>query len=108
MSENKFTKGTFDTPVVPKSMLPALLGLDSTRRCRGIIDTVSLVLHLCGPGEFDLLKALPPGTESIQCVLSPSGHMMIPCAEFGALDKRQKLGGLEIEREVALPVVEKM
>ena len=101
----KFTKGTFDTPTVPKSMLPALLGLDSTRRCRGIIDTNTLVLHLCGPGDYDLMAALPAGTESIQCKIAPSGHMVIPCAEFAELDKRQRYGGLEVEHEVALPAV---
>jgi len=101
----KFTKGSFDTPTVPKSMLPALLGLDSTRRCRGIIDTNTMVLHLCGPGDYDIASALPAGTESIQCEIAPSGHMVIPCSEFAELDKRERHGGLEIEHEVALPAV---
>ena len=103
--DGKFTKGTFDTPTVPKSMLPALLGLDSTRRCRGIIDTNTLVLYLCGPGDYDLSTSLPPGTESIQCEIAPSGHMVIPCSDFEALDKSQRYGGLTLEHEVALPAV---
>ena len=39
-------------------------------------------LHFCGPGEYDLVKALPPGTDSFQLELAPSGHMVLPCCEF--------------------------
>jgi hypothetical protein len=102
--DGSIIKGTFDTPVVPNSPLPALLGLDSTRRMRGIIDTNDLCLYLLGPGDYDLKAAMPDGTETIQCELAPSGHIVVPCDSFAKLDEREKLGGLKLEHEVALPV----
>ena len=85
------------------SMVPALLGLHTTRSNRGIIDTRILRLHFCGPGPLELEKVLPPGSYSIQCEHSPSGHMVFPCAEFAAHDESQKQGSLRVE-QVSLPV----
>ena len=39
-------------------------------------------LHFCGPGDCDLAKATPPGTDTFQLELAPSGHMVLPCCEF--------------------------
>ena len=100
----KVLKASYETPTVPKSMLPALLGLDATRRSRGIIDTNTLTLYLAGPGDYNLIDQLPPGTEAIQCELAPSGHLVIPCCNYKALDQQERYGGLKIETEVALPV----
>lgn len=102
-TDGSFLAGSFETPTVDDSMLPALLGLHTTRSNRGIIDTRTLRLHFCGPGPLDLEKVLPPGSYSIQCELSPSGHMVIPCAEFAAHDDSQKQGSLRVE-QVSLPV----
>ena len=33
-------------------------------------------------GDYDLDKAMPPGTEVYQGELAPSGHMVLPCCEF--------------------------
>ena len=74
--------GTFDAPAVPGSQLPALLGLNAARASRTIIDTTSRIIYMAGPGDYDLMQALPPGAQQFQCVLAPSGDMMIPCAEF--------------------------
>ena len=96
-------KANFDTPVIPGSELPALLGLDTVRGCRGIIDTNTLRLYLLGPGDYDLAKALPPGTECIQGELSPSGHFVIPCDSY---DKEiPEKGGIDSPvTRVSLPV----
>ena len=93
----------FETPVVPDSELPALLGLDTVRRCRGIIDTNTLRLYLLGPGEYNIESILPSGTEMIQCELAPSGHMVIPCDSYDK--ENSEAGGLTTSDEaVALPV----
>ena len=76
-------ESTFTTPVVGdgtgQSELPGLLGL-STMAGRTILDMRSNQLHFLGPGEAELM--LPPGSETFQCVMSPSGHLMIPCSRF--------------------------
>ena len=95
--------GTFDTPTVPQSTLPALLGLTAARHARMIIDTISNEVYMVGPGEYNLMTAMPPGTQRIQCETAPSGHLMIPCADFSAAAPR-RTGGLQLDRELALPV----
>ena len=70
-SDGTICRATFDTPAIPNSQVPALLGLDSLRISRAIIDLNTLRLHMCGPGDYKLDEILPPGTEHIQCVLAP-------------------------------------
>ena len=98
--------GTFDTPTVPHSQLPALLGLNAARESRMIIDTMRNTIYMAGPGEYDLLQALPPGTQQFNCILAPSGHMMIPCAEFASSTVLESTGRgrLQLTPQLALPV----
>ena len=74
--------GTVKTPTVSNSDLPGLLGLQALRRNRAIIDFSSLKIYFAGPGEYNLDKAMPPGTDVFQTELAPSGHMVIPCCEY--------------------------
>ena len=75
--------GTFDTPTVPNSSLPALLGLAACRASRIIIDTPKNAIYMVGSDEdYDLMSALPPGTKRYDCAVATSGHMMLPCADF--------------------------
>ena len=55
--------GTYDTPTVPNSTLPALLGLAAARQSPMVIDTINNIVYMIGSGEYDLLSALPPGTQ---------------------------------------------
>ena len=57
-SEGRPVSGTFDTPTVPRSQLPALLGLNAARESRMIIDTARNVIYMAGPGGYDLMQAL--------------------------------------------------
>ena len=102
-SDGTICRATLNTPAIPNSQVPALLGLDSLRKSRAIIDINTLRLHMCGPGSYKLDDALPPGTEHIQCVLAPSGRMAVPCGEYDALDKQQQ-GGLRVEHDITLQV----
>ena len=77
------------------------MGLTSLR----LIYLNTLRLHLCGPGDYDLEAALPPGTERFQGELAPSGHLVLPCGEFGGLDAAEQDGRLDIGADLALPVV---
>ena len=49
-TEKDCMKATFTCPVVPKSSLPALLGLQSLQDCNTLIDTRNEVAYLLGPG----------------------------------------------------------
>ena len=77
------TLGVVNTPTVQDSDLPGLLGLAALRRNRAIIDFDKNQLFFRGPGDYDLMKHLPPGTDGFQCEIAPSGHMVLPCSEFG-------------------------
>ena len=81
--------GTMTTPTIANSDLPGLLGLQSLRKNRGILDLNTLKVYFAGPGDYDLEKAMPPGTEVYQGELAPSGHMVLPCCEFSK-DKTAK------------------
>ena len=72
--------GSFATPVVAESELPGLLGFKTMRNNRAVLDMVNLQLHFCGPAGINL--TLPPGTESFQLEISPSGHLVLPCTNF--------------------------
>jgi hypothetical protein len=72
---------TYTAATVPKSMLPGLLGLEALRRSRCVLDFTTLQLHMCGPDDVKILHALPQGTDTFQCEITPSGHLAIPCCE---------------------------
>ena len=101
-SNGQPTMGTFDTPTVPNSELPALLGLSAARESKMIIDTARNKVYMVGPGDYDLERALPPGTTTFDCVTAPSGHMMLPCAEFRALAAASNT--LDLQQQALLPV----
>ena len=75
-------EGNITIPTVTDSELPGLLGLTALRKNRAILDLNTMKVHFCGPGDYDLQAALPPGTDSIQAEIAPSGHMVVPCCEF--------------------------
>ena len=62
-TEGRPVSGTFDTPTVPGSQLPALLGLSAARESRMLIDTMRNTIYMVGPGEYDLMSSLPLGTQ---------------------------------------------
>ena len=99
------TVGTFETPTVPNSELPALLGLDTIKKCRMLIDAARNQVYMIGPGDYDLMRHLPPGTQRFDCVTAPSGHMLLPCAEFNDAQRQDWHGGaLRLTQPIALPV----
>ena len=103
-SDGGVATGTYETPTIPNSQLPALLGLNACRESRMLIDTVTNRVYMMGPGNYDLEQMLPPGTRSFQCTLAPSGHLMLPCAHFSRNSTAQQAGGLRLEPTLSLPV----
>ena len=103
-TEGQPVSGTFDTPTVPDSQLPALLGLSAARESRMIIDTSKNMIYMAGAGDYDMMRALPAGTQQFSCVLAPSGHMMIPCAESQIAADTSSRGRLKLTPQLSLPV----
>ena len=85
--------GSLSLPAVANSDLPGLLELNALRKNRGILDFATLRLHFVGPAGIEVEKHFPPGSESLQTELAPSGHMVLPCCEFqrGSIDSDHSL-----------------
>jgi hypothetical protein len=84
------TVGTMTTPTITNSQLPGLLGLSALRKNRAILDLNTMRMHFTGPGNYDIERALPSGSQSYQCELAPSGHMVVPCCEYVAGTTRRE------------------
>ncbi len=97
-----YSKGTLEIPTINRSQIPGLLGLLPLRERRAIIDCEKMQVHFAGPGDYDLEATLPPGTESFQGELTPSGHFGLPCAEYEGLDQAEKHGTLHVGEDLAL------
>eukprot|EP00974_Lingulodinium_polyedra_P104496 10115224-Lingulodinium_polyedra.AAC.1 len=79
LGEDTRSEGNLKIPSVPNSDLPGLLGLTALRKNRVVLDFTTLRLHFCGPGDYDMERTLPEGTDSFQLELAPSGHLVLPC-----------------------------
>ena len=51
------------------------------KKNRAVIDANTNKLYFLGPGDYDLDKAVPPGTDILQCEMAPGGHIVAPCCE---------------------------
>ena len=71
----------YRAPIVSNSQIPALLGLESLESRRSILDLVHGKLIELGPRPFKI--ELPPGSRVLQMQKSSTGHMMLPCSEWG-------------------------
>jgi len=69
--------GTFQSAVIPQSELPALFGLSSISKLKGLIDTHHKRIIFVGPGGYKL--QLSPGSKVYQLYSAPTGHLMLPC-----------------------------
>jgi hypothetical protein len=83
--------GTFRTPVLPESDLPALWGLVSLEKLKAIIDVGSRRLVIPGPGGFKMVMS--PGSKSYPLEKSPTGHLLLSCCEW---EKAKGSGTLQL------------
>ena len=79
---DRSSNGVLTIPSIANSSLPGLLGLNSLRKNRAVLDFTTLRLHFCGPGDNEMEKSLPAGTDTFQLELAPSGHLVLPCCEY--------------------------
>jgi len=97
-STGNMHSGTYETPVVANSTIPGLLGLVSLTEANGLLDLVNKKLYTLGPGDFDLLPVLPPGSECYPLKTAPSGHLLLPCDFHKEYDRQKNNGSLKIEQ----------
>ena len=69
--------GNFKSAVIPNSELPALLGLSSISKLKGLVDTHHKQIIFVGPGGYRL--QLSPGSKAYPLYSAPTGHLMLPC-----------------------------
>ena len=74
--------GQITLPAVQNSDMPGLLGRMALRKNRAVWGFFTDQLHFLGPGDYDLSKAFPPGTDTYQLEHAPSGHSVLPCCEY--------------------------
>ena len=96
--------GTYDTPTVPNIQLLALLWPAAAQESRMVIDTMTNVVYLVVPRDYDMMRCMPPGTQQFQCALAPSCHLMLPCAEFPSGQERRSSISLELVQQLSLQV----
>jgi hypothetical protein len=79
------TLATFSTSLIDQSDVPALWGLNSMTEKAALVDTLHNQVILVGRGGFEM--KLSPGSTVLQCQRSPTGHMMLPCSSWEAVNK---------------------
>ena len=79
------SSGAITAPVIANSDLSSLLGLESLRENRAVIDFGTQRQYFAGPDEYNLNLALRPDSSGSQCDLTPSGHLVLPCRDYSNL-----------------------
>ena len=69
--------GTFTTPVIQDSELPALLGLNTLSQERALIDCFNRQIVFVGPGGYRLQAS--PGSRTYKLESAKTGHLLLPC-----------------------------
>ena len=77
--------GTYVTPVIPNSNVPALLGMVTLESKRALIDVPGKKLYLLGQGEYRI--QVPEGSLELSLEKTESGHLMLPITEFTAMSR---------------------
>ena len=78
--EGPADEATYDATVVESETIPGLLGLNTQRRMKAVVDTESYRMIVPWPGGVKI--HLSPGSVAYQGYSTVSGDMMIPCTDF--------------------------
>jgi hypothetical protein len=80
--------GLFEGSIVPDSDLPGLLGNQTQRAQRVILDVGNGKYLIPGPGSVHI--QLPKGSKVLNLELSRSGHWMLPITHYSKLNPRDR------------------
>ena len=78
----------------PGSELPALLGLESMSKQKGVLEMTDGQEYLTFPGPDGYKINWSSGTRRYRLVRAPSGHLILPCDSYNALKEQEKKGGV--------------
>ena len=81
-TEGKHVLGQYSAPVIPNTHIPGLLGKNALKKLRTIIDVNNDMMYWLGPGEYDILKHLPPGSKALKLHQAKSGHYLLPISDY--------------------------
>ena len=82
------TDAIFESPILPKSGTPALLGQKSLKKMRCLLDCFNNKLYRVGPGGYKI--QLSPGSVIYPLEESHAGHLMLPCSRFSRHANQQQ------------------
>ena len=69
--------GTFTSPIIANSPLPALLGLNTLTKERALIDCFNRQIVFVGKGGYRLQTS--PGSRTYKLASAKTGHLLLPC-----------------------------
>ena len=78
------TVGVHETPIIPNSKIPSLLGLTTMEKHRAILDITGQTYIIPGKGKVE--HKLPKGSRILKLKKAPSGHLLLPCDEWNRLN----------------------
>ena len=82
------TDAIYESPILPNSGTPALLGQKSLKKMRCLLDCFNNKLYRVGPGGYKL--NLSPGSVTYPLEESHAGHLMLPCSRFNRHASQQQ------------------
>ena len=82
------TDAMYDSPILPNSGTPALLGQKSLKKMRCLLDCFNNKLYRIGPGGYKI--NLSPGSVTYPLEESHAGHLMLPCSRFSRHPNQQQ------------------
>jgi hypothetical protein len=82
------TDAMYESPILPKSGTPALLGQKSLKKMKGLLDCYNNRLYRVGPGGYKI--SLSPGSVTYPLEESHAGHLMLPCSRFSRHPNQQQ------------------
>ena len=93
---------TYTAPVIGSatqpSQIPALLGLQSLKLKRTILDTINDKIHFCGLGDPTI--TVPPGTITVDLKQAKSTHLLVPCTDYDTVKQKDKPSRLAFETQM--------
>ena len=89
LSDGTREHGVYNSPEIPASDVPGIWGLRGMQKRRVLVDTGSNTVIIPGSEGFEVM--LSPGSQVLRCVMSRSGHMLIPCTNYK--DAKNPCGG---------------
>ena len=78
----------YEASFIKDSDIPALLGLDTLRRRRAVLDCYNGIMYEIAEGDYEI--KMPTGSAKYSLEAAESGHWMLPCSDWPGTAKHRK------------------